>query len=1044
MDHFTITDYGRKAPFSSFLPGISGLKGIPLWCYYVNRGQAVASFGFQDKDHSIMEFSPAHQAYQNVKRTGFRTFLKKDGRFYEPFARETASQQMEIFPNRLVLKETSQDFALETKVLYYTLPQEPCGALVRRVTVTNTGEETCHLEILDGLPALVPCGVSLENLKNMCQTAKAWMQAEDTRKGLAFFRVRASMEDSSVVKQISDGNFSLGFDEDRNLLTPLADPELIFGYDTSLETPVGFLDKGLDELLQSAHDVQNQFPCCFFGVKKTLAPGESAVLSELTGYAPDKAAMHLLARKISGQPSFFQEKESMADALTETLTRGISCRTASEVFDSYCRQSLLDNLLRGGYPLRLPGGKVFYAYSRKHGDLERDYNYFSMLPQYYSQGNGNFRDVNQNRRCDVFFHPWIGTENIRLFYSLIQPDGYNPLKIEMTAYVLPPEAARALKSRLSWLPRKFLEEAFTPGELLACCEEQFSQKQAESLFEEILAESESRIRASFGEGCWSDHWTYNLDLVENYLSIYPEKEESILYESSLPWFLPARRVNPRARRYVRTPGGLRQYHFLEEPDDTPDGAFVTAPDGTLFCSTLMEKLLLLSAVKYATLDPYGCGVEMEGGKPGWYDALNGLPALFGSSLAESCELARNLEFTIRALKAFPRELELFEELADLIGSLSLITDEEWEALCGPGEVLRFWNRINDAKEDYRKKIYRGVSGKKRGISSQALVPILEKWYAAVRMGISKAAVLTGEFCPTYLSFEVTDFKESAEGIRPLHFRPVPVPLFLEGPVRRMKLADPPQFRQNLYRQVRLSGLYDRKLSMYKVNASLQDASYELGRARAFTPGWLENESIWLHMEYKYLLELLKSGMYPEFFQDFQKTAVPFQNPEVYGRSILENSSFIASSANPDPKLWGRGFVARLSGSTAELLQMWGLIFFGPEPFCYEPAEDGAGKELLFTPKPAIPAWLIPESNVVETTLFSEIPVAYHLNQTADFFPGGYEITNILLTDADGNTFDCPGRQVRQEQALAIREQKIRRIDIFIHLRPETAGKAESL
>ena len=59
-----IEDYARKSEFSSFLPGIAGLKGIPMWCYYVNRGQAVVSFGVQDKDHGIMEFYPAHTAYQ--------------------------------------------------------------------------------------------------------------------------------------------------------------------------------------------------------------------------------------------------------------------------------------------------------------------------------------------------------------------------------------------------------------------------------------------------------------------------------------------------------------------------------------------------------------------------------------------------------------------------------------------------------------------------------------------------------------------------------------------------------------------------------------------------------------------------------------------------------------------------------------------------------------------------------------------------------------------------------------------------------------------
>ena len=35
------------------------------------------------------------------------------------------------------------------------------------------------------------------------------------------------------------------------------------------------------------------------------------------------------------------------------------------------------------------------------GDLERDYNNFQLEQSVFSQGPGNFRDVNQNRRCDV-------------------------------------------------------------------------------------------------------------------------------------------------------------------------------------------------------------------------------------------------------------------------------------------------------------------------------------------------------------------------------------------------------------------------------------------------------------------------------------------------------------------------------------------------------------------------------------------------------------------------------------------------------------------
>ena len=88
-NRFVIRDYQNKPTFSSFLPGIAGPMGIPVWCYYNNRGQAVCSFGVQDKDHSIMEFSSAHAAYQNVSRTGFRTFVKVNGALKELFADKT-------------------------------------------------------------------------------------------------------------------------------------------------------------------------------------------------------------------------------------------------------------------------------------------------------------------------------------------------------------------------------------------------------------------------------------------------------------------------------------------------------------------------------------------------------------------------------------------------------------------------------------------------------------------------------------------------------------------------------------------------------------------------------------------------------------------------------------------------------------------------------------------------------------------------------------------------------------------------------------------
>lgn len=87
---FVIENYAQAKPFSSFLPGIAGVQGIPLWAYYVNRGQGIASFGVEDKNGAIMEFFPANRSYSLVPIHGFRTFLKVkmqgEWSYVEPFS----------------------------------------------------------------------------------------------------------------------------------------------------------------------------------------------------------------------------------------------------------------------------------------------------------------------------------------------------------------------------------------------------------------------------------------------------------------------------------------------------------------------------------------------------------------------------------------------------------------------------------------------------------------------------------------------------------------------------------------------------------------------------------------------------------------------------------------------------------------------------------------------------------------------------------------------------------------------------------------------
>ena len=212
----------------------------------------------------------------------------------------------------------------------------------------------------------------------------------------------------------------------------------------------------------------------------------------------------------------------------------------------------------------------------------------------------------------------------------------------------------------------FLIQSFTPGELY----KKLIDCKKEELFFEIINKAEEELKTDFIEGYWTDHWTYNLDLIEKYLMVYPEDEENLLFRDNSYTFTIGREVVlPARKRYVETVKGIRQYHFLEKNLSSEVNELLKNKNGEIVTCTLIEKLILLTILKFASLDMYGMGIEMEGGKPGWYDALNGLPGLLGSSMAETYELERQLEYIIKLFEKRERGIllvSLFHSFALLL------------------------------------------------------------------------------------------------------------------------------------------------------------------------------------------------------------------------------------------------------------------------------------------------------------------------------------------------------------------------------------------
>jgi hypothetical protein len=1058
QNRFTLQDYTSISPFSSFLPGIAGLMGIPMWVFYVNRGQAITSFGIESKDCPIMEFQPANIAYRNTNNTGFRTFLKiKRGVHvdtYEPFSpwfTNTTDRKMFIGMNELEIQEGNQQKNLQTNVLYFIVPGENFAALTRSVTITNTGRETIDLEVLDGMPALIPYGVNNSLLKEMGRTVEAWMEVFNLEHDIPFYRVRASIEDKPEVETFEAGHFALAYTVEgnqTNLLKAFVDPPVIFGGNTSLSAPDEFHQNTLREISQTRQIVCGKTPCAFFGAETHIKPSESITIHSIYGHMNDIATLNGQYQSWLKR-DYISTRRAIANQLVTELTDLIATQTRDPTFDGYCRQTYLDNVLRGGWPTLLGSKNTpYHIYSRKHGDPERDYNAFFLAAEYYSQGNGNYRDVNQNRRCDVFFNPEVGIYNINTFMSLIQADGYNPLVVQGSQFTLPAEKLFDILAlaKNSQPLEKILSKPFTPGKLLKIITDHNIklQESPQEFLTRVVEQSDQHFEAAFGEGYWTDHWTYNLDLIETYLAVYPEGKAALLFDDKiLPFYDSAAYVNPRDIKYCLTPQGPRQLNAVWEAPDKENliASRETSPHllrtdhgyGRIYFTNLFTKLVIMVLVKFTTLDPLGMGIEMEAGKPGWYDALNGLPALFGSTMPETYELKRLVQFIAQVIQEQGNfDIDLPVEVYELLGKIDSYLDN-FRNSDDPQRDHIYWDEVASAREDYREKIRLGFEGAEQTIDAKTLSAHLDAFLEKVDIGIQRALEINNGMPPTYFAFQVEDYEkirpaDQADASDLIHFRaksfkPMVLPLFLEGVVRALKIS-PPETAAQLYKKVRASGLFDRKLKMYKVNASLDEQPHHIGRARAFNPGWLENESIWLHMEYKYLLEVLKAGLYDEFFEDFRQTLIPFLDTKVYRRSPLENSSFLVSSAHPDKKLHGAGFVARLSGSTAEFLSIWHTMMAGENPFILE---DGS---LCLKFIPTLPGWLFTEEGEISFRFLGRCRVTYHNPGRLDILGGKPRPNKFVLHKGNGRSTEIQAAFLRAPYAEDIRSGQITSVDVF--------------
>ena len=989
---FVIEDYQHAKKFSSFLPAIAGQDGKPLWAFYANVGQCMGGFGVNNKETPITPFDSATLAYQNIPIKSFRTFLKIDGVNHSIFEDNNKNlRTLKINKSNFSIIEECEDYKVE--ITYSTVSHRNYAGLIRNVVITNKSSQMHHYELCDGLPIFFPLGLSNFCYKEMVSLMGAYCEI-DNNNNAPFVKFKTSTGDNSVVELAHNGNGFVSIDQNGNRLENIIELYQVFTDDSALREPLGWLEKGIN-LLKEEQQMENHLPCAFSLSNFDLKTGESYEFSSLYGSFNDIDDFNSAIGRFDVKSSKGMIKET-EQLVKSYLPQGI--KTANPLFDEYIAQSLLDNNLRGGFPIILDdknGGQPYYIFSRKHGDMERDYNAFNIPSTYFSSGPGNFRDVNQNRRSDLYFINQIQDYNIKLFFSLMQMDGQNPLTVKPLVFKKNVNFNESILNGLE-VKDKVLElvsKGSQPGNIYTLLKDN-NVKNADDVFARILNNCHQEISASFSEGYWIDHWTYNVDLLENYLSVYPDKMEELLFKDDYKYFHSLVYVNPRSEKYcLVSEGKIRQYGTIDlaalkqenekahlKGDET---LWKKDQNGNEIKVSLASKIFNLILIKFSTLDAHQMGIEMECEKPGWNDAMNGLPGLFASAMSETIELLRLVDFAIDNFKQFEnKDIALMDEQYDLYVS---VRDGVKDLLDNRLSQFDYWDKVTTSREELRKKTHLVASNSNKKLTIKETLVLLEEMRNILSKGILEAKKLGGGIIPSYIindvsKYEVTD-KVNHLGykvVKPLEFKQRLIPHFLEASARMAKLGNG-FFGEKDYELIYKSGLRDQELGFYKTCDDIEHAPFEIGRVHAFTKGWLERECNFLHMCYKYLLGLLKAGLYDRFYEEMKINFVYNMDPYVYGRSPIENSSFIVPTCNPNTRMHGQGQFARLTGANAEVLDMFFIMFLGERAFSYE---NGV---LKFVPSPKLSKEFFDENNEVSYPLFSKCIVTIYNPQRIDLY-----------------------------------------------------------
>jgi hypothetical protein len=719
---YKIKNYDGMPPFFMSL-----VSSSDHWLFISSTGGLSA--GRVSAERSLFPYYTEDKLTENSETTGNKSiFLVTRDQctsLWEPLSaryKNVYPIERNIYKNivgtALVFEEINHSLGLTYR---YTWRTSDIYGFVKTTWLSNFGESTCQVELVDGIQNILPANITSLTQNTFSPLLDAYKRSElDFETGLAVFALTSTLTDLAEPSEslLATVVIQLGLDQADYLLSSTQLDQFRTGRGVAQEA-----------------EVRGKRCAYFVHTVLDLAQGEERVWHVVADVSKDRAAIVSLSKKLRGNKSELMIALEQDIALnTLNLEKIVASAdglqvSADELCTAHHFANVMFNVMRGGifseqYEIHtedfvefisvrdhtvltehkdffsnLPPEinvldlharaeasgsadliRLSYAYlplsfSRRHGDPSRPWNRF-VIDIKKQDGSlklgyeGNWRDIFQNWEALAYSYPEYVESMICTFLNTTTVDGYNPYRIT--------------RQGIDWE----IPEPENPWANI---------------------------------GYWGDHQIIYLQkLMEISTKVHPGKLEAFLSEPIFSFANVPYRIKPYADLQKDPYNSIDFDWSLEQAIDKrvqergTDGKLVYAQSGRVLHVTLTEKLLILLLAKLSNFVPEG-GIWMNTQRPEWNDANNALVGK-GLSVVTLSYLLRYISFCKELLKQNANTaVQLSEEVHGFYLQISEILFCFQDVLVSSfsdKQRREMMDALGQAGSDYRWNYYsKGLSGR---------------------------------------------------------------------------------------------------------------------------------------------------------------------------------------------------------------------------------------------------------------------------------------------------------------------------------------------